>query len=95
MTEAMLEAILAEAAFKKSEGNELRAEDARKLTVYVSQGSASLTVARVEGLTRNAGMIVLRNDKGERYFVGLDNVFAIAVEPGASATTTRKAGFLT
>lgn len=95
MTEAMLEAILLEAAFEKTQGEERRSTDGRKLTVYLCHGGASLTIGRIEALSRIGSMLMMRNDKGERHFADLQHVLAVAVEAGAATSTTRRPGFLT
>ncbi len=91
----MLLKVLLEIEAKKEEG-EHRLGEGRRLTLYAGHGGATLTVTRVEGLRLlEDGTVVARNDKGDRYFVSLTDLFAVAAEGGAGTTSaSRKAGFL-
>ncbi len=101
MTDAMLERILGEAhatAPSKEAGKEGERAlgEGRRLTLHVAHDGAAMTVARIEAIrVAPGGLLVATNDKGERYFVALDDVFAVAVEAGTKAGSAgRKAGFL-
>jgi hypothetical protein len=101
MTEAMLERILGEAnasapAKGKDADEERTLGDGRKLTLHLAHDGAAMSVARIEAVRiAPGGVLVARNDKGERFFVALDDVYAIALDAGTSTgSATRKAGFL-
>ena len=66
--------------------------DGRALTFYAAHDGVQLTVARVEAVAVKAGLLRARTTKGELYLLALEDVFAAATE--ASATQTRKAGFV-
>jgi uncharacterized cupin superfamily protein len=95
MTEAMLNKILVETQARKESGGEHVLSDGRRLTLYAASAGVPLTVTRVEAVRLlEGGTIQARNDKGERYFVGLGDVFAIATEGSGLSATARKAGFV-
>lgn len=90
----MLLRVLKEIEAKKEEG-EHQLGDGRRLTLYAGHDGASLTVTRVEGLRLlEDGTVVARNDKGDRFFVALADVFAVAAEGSGTTASSRKAGFL-
>ena len=94
MTEAMLLKILDEAKARADKSGQRALGDGRKLTIYLAQGGASLTVARVESLSVAGDLVVAQNDKGERYYLPLEAIFAVAAEAAPTTATARKAGFL-
>ena len=74
MTEAMLKRILEEAQAKKGEGGEQELGEGRRLTVYASHAGVPLTVSKVVALkVLDGGTIQVRNDKGERTFLALED----------------------
>ena len=94
MTDATLQKILSEAEAKK-EGGEFRLGDGRRLTFYAGHAGVSLTVTRIEGVKiLEEGTVVARNDKGDRFFVSLADLFGVAVEGSTTTSSSRKAGFL-
>jgi hypothetical protein len=95
MTEAMLKRILEEAQAKKGEGGEQELGEGRKLTVYAAHAGVPLTVSKVVGVRMLDGATVqVRNDKGERTFIALDDMFAAGVEGAGPSSMSRKAGFV-
>ncbi len=95
MTEAMLKRILEEAQAKKGEGGEQELGEGRRLTVYVAHAGVPLTVSKVVGLRVLEGATVqVRNDKGERTFLALEDIFAAGVEGSGPSANARKAGFV-
>lgn len=94
MTEAMLTKILSEAGARKEEG-EYKLGDGRKLTLYAGHAGVSLTAARIEGVRLlEDGTVVAKNDKGERYFLALEDLFAVGTDGSGATASSRKAGFL-
>ena len=94
MTEAMLERILGEAKAQNREGEWTLAEE-RRLTLYASHKGVGLTITHVEGVRiAQGGLVVARNTKGERYFVELEDLFAVGAEGVGPTGGGRKAGFI-
>lgn len=90
----MLTKILGEVEAKK-EGGEFRLGDGRRLTLYAGHAGVSLTVTRVEALKLlEDGTVAARNDKGDRFFVTLADLFGVAVEGSSTTASARKAGFV-
>ncbi len=95
MTEAMLKRILDEAQAKKGAGGEQELGEGRRITLYAAHAGVPLTVSKVVALRVTEGTMHARNDKGERFFLALEDVFAAGVEGGtAAAALSRKAGFV-
>jgi hypothetical protein len=95
MTEAMLKRILDEAQAKKGEGGEQELGEGRRLTVYAAHAGVPLTVSKVVAVRAlDGGTVQLRNDKGERTFLALEDMFAAGVEGAGASSLTRKAGFV-
>lgn len=96
MTEAMLKKILSEAQAKREDGGEYRQGDGRRLTLYAGHAGVSLTISRVEAIRLlEDGTVTARNDKGDSYFLAIEDLFAVATDGAASATSSaRKAGFV-
>lgn len=95
MTEAMLEKILSEALTKADKDGLHMLSDGRRLTLYASHGGVGLTVAKVESVKVDSGIVRARNDKGETFLLSVEDVFAAAVEAGgAGGPSGRKAGFM-
>ncbi len=95
MTDAMLTRILAESEARKEDGGEYRLSEGRRLTLYAAHAGVALTVTRVEGIRLlEDGQLVARNDKGDRYFLSLGDVFGVAADGSTTTAANRKAGFL-
>lgn len=94
MTEATLQRILSEAEAKK-DGGEFRLGDGRRLTLYAGHAGVSLTVTRIEAVKiLEDGTVSARNDKGDRFFVALADLFGVAAEGSSTTASARKAGFV-
>ena len=93
MTEAMLNRILAEAGAKAGKDEVRELSEGSRLTLYVAHAGASLTIGRVSSLKIDGDVIVAKNDKGERFFLQLGDVFAAGVDATAAQSSARKAGF--
>jgi hypothetical protein len=61
-------------------------------TLYVSHGGVGLTVAKVDAVKVERGMVTARTVKRETYMLELGDLFAVALE-GAQGTPARRAGF--
>ena len=95
MTEAMLNRILTEAGAKASKDDERELAEGSRLTLYVAHDGASLSVGRIAAVRVDGHIVIAKNDKGERYFFALDDVYAASVDAGATPSGgSRKAGFL-
>jgi hypothetical protein len=77
---------------KKDEGGFLAPPEGKVLTLYVSSGSATLSVQRIEAVRQEQGLVYARTKKGELFVLALQDVFAGAVEE--TQGSTRKAGFV-
>jgi len=93
MTGAMLKAVLDEASAKEGKDGERELAE-RRMTLYVAHDGATLTIGRIEGLRQDGDILRARNDKGERYFVALEDVFAASLDAAQSGASARKAGCL-
>ncbi|MFO0555546.1 MAG: hypothetical protein U0271_44625 [Polyangiaceae bacterium] len=97
MIEAMLTRILAETHARRSDGGEYELGEGKRLTLYVAHDGASLSISRIETLRLvEEGILVAKNDKGERFFVSLADVYALSAEAASSGGSagSRKPGFL-
>ncbi len=94
MTEAMLNRILTEAGAKAAKDDERELAEGSRLTLYVAHDGASLSVGRIAAVRNDGHLLIARNDRGERYFFALDDVYAASVDAGATPAGSRKAGFL-
>ncbi|HTJ81897.1 MAG TPA: hypothetical protein VL400_09230 [Polyangiaceae bacterium] len=94
MTDAMLNRILGEAGAKPGKDDERELGEGSRLTLYVAHDGASLTVTRVAAVKIEGQVVVARNDKGERYFLQLEDIFAAGVDASPAQQSGRKAGFL-
>ena len=95
MTEAMLKRILEEAQAKKGEGGDQELGEGRRLTLYAAHAGVPLTVTKVVALrVLDGGTIQARNDKGDRFFLALEDLFSAAVEGTGASANARKAGFV-
>jgi hypothetical protein len=94
MIEAMLEAIFTEAQAKPNKAGERELSEGRRLTLYASHNGVGLTVTKVEALKIQGDTVIARNDKGERFFIALQDLFAAAVEGTGASASGRRAGFM-
>ena len=89
----MLTRILTEAGAKAGKDEVRELSEGSRLTLYVAHDGASLTISRVSSLKVDGELVVAKNDKGERFFVQLADVFAAGVDATAAQSSARKAGF--
>jgi hypothetical protein len=95
MTETMYTALLDKAEAKKNDDGEAELPEGRTLTLYVAHDGCSMTVSRIVALRlEQAGVVEARDNKGESYVLGLDDVFAGSISGGKTAEQ-RTAGFRT
>lgn len=94
MTEEMLQAVLETAAAKADKDGWSALPEGRLMTLYAAHNGVPLTIAKVEAVRVSQRIVRARSAKGEIYVVGLDNLFAAALDRGHEAQAGRKAGFL-
>jgi hypothetical protein len=97
MTGEQFDAILKTAHFKADKADKdgwQTLSDGGTMTLYVAYHGASLTVARVEGIRVDGGLVYARTPKRELYALAKEDVYAVAID-GAAATgqPARRAGF--
>lgn len=91
MTNEHLSAILAAADAKAESDGWSSVDGDRTLTLYVSAGTTSLNVTRIEGVRREGDLVFARSQRGEVYVLALADVYAGSVE--APKAASRAAGF--
>lgn len=92
MTQEHWAALVEASGAKKDNEGFLTPPEGKLLTLYVSSGSATLSVQRIEAVRHEAGLIHARTKKGELFVLALEDVFAGAVEE--TQGSSRKAGFV-
>ncbi len=92
MTQEHWAALIEASGAKKGEGGFLSPPEGKALTLYVSSGSATLSVQRIEAVRHEQGLVHARTKKGELFVLALTDIFAGAVEE--SQGSSRKAGFV-
>ena len=92
MTQEHWAALIEASGAKKDEKGFWAQPEGKLLTLYLSSGSASLSVQRIEAVRQEAGLVHARTKKGELFVLALQDVFAGAVEE--SQGSSRKAGFV-
>lgn len=93
MTTKMLDAMLAQAGSSFDKKGTADLPEQTTITLHVAHDGAALTVARVVSLAVQGEILTAEDDKGERYVLSLDDVFAATVAV-ADRAAARKAGFL-
>jgi len=94
MTDEMLHAVLETAGGKPDKEGWTTLPDGRLMTLYGAHGGVPLTMAKVEAVKVNQRVVWARTSKGETYLIGLEDLFAAALDRGHEAQASRKAGFL-
>jgi hypothetical protein len=94
MTDEMLRGVLDAAQATTDKDGWETLPEGRALTLYAAHGGVSLTVAKVESVRVASGVLRARTTKGEVFFLSLAEVFATAIDGGATTAAGRKAGFL-
>lgn len=91
MKQEHLAAVLEGVAARPDKDGWANLSDGRYLTLYAAHDGVQLTVARVEAVQQQAGLVRARTVKGEIYVLALEDLFAAALE--AAPAQTRRAGF--
>jgi len=85
-------ALIEASGAKKDDGGFFAPPEGKVLTLYVSSGSATLSVQRIEAVRQEQGLVHAKTKKGELFVLALQDVFAGAVEE--TQGSSRKAGFV-
>ena len=94
MTDEMLHAVLETAGAKLDKEGWSTLPEGRLMTLYAAHGGVPLTMAKVEAVKVSQRVAWARTSKGESYVIGLEDLFAAALDRGHEAQAGRKAGFL-
>jgi hypothetical protein len=86
-------ALIEASGAKKDEKGYLAPPEGKLLTLYLSSGSSTLSVQRIEAVRQEQGLVHARTKKGEVFVLALADIFAGAVEE-TQGSSTRKAGFV-
>jgi hypothetical protein len=92
MTQEHWAALMETSSAKKDDKGFLALPETKLLTLYVASGSSTLSVARVDGVRLEHGLVHARTRKNELFVLALQDIFAGAVEE--TQGTGRKAGFV-
>jgi hypothetical protein len=92
MTQEHWAALVEASGAKKDDKGFLAPPEGKLLTLYLSSGSASLSVQRIEAVRLEQGLVHARTKKGEVFVLALQDIFAGAVEE--TQGSSRKAGFV-
>ncbi|RYZ08831.1 MAG: hypothetical protein EOO73_05915 [Myxococcales bacterium] len=92
MTLEHFAALIEASGAKKDDSGFFASPEGKVLTLYVSSGSATLSVQRIEAVRQEQGLVHAKTKKGELFVLSLQDVFAGAVEE--TQGSTRKAGFV-
>jgi hypothetical protein len=94
MTGEQFDAILKTAHAKADKDGWQALPDGGTMSLYVAFNGASITVARVEAVKVEGGLLYARTPKRELYAVAKEDVFAVAIDgAAASGQPARRAGF--
>lgn len=86
-------ALIEASGAKKDDKGYLAPPEGKLLTLYVSSGSSTLSVQRIEAAREEKGLVHARTKKGEIFVLALQDVYAGAVEE-TQGSSQRKAGFV-
>jgi hypothetical protein len=92
MTQEHWAALVEASGAKKDDKGFLVPPEGKLLTLYVSSGSSTLSVQRIEAVRLEQGLVHARTKKSELFVLALQDVFAGAVEE--TQGSSRKAGFV-
>jgi hypothetical protein len=92
MTQEHWAALVEASGAKKDDKGFLVPPEGKLLTLYVSSGSSTLTVQRIEAVRLEQGLVHARTKKSELFVLALQDVYAGAVEE--TQGSSRKAGFV-
>jgi hypothetical protein len=93
MTQEHWAALIEASGAKKDDKGYFAPPEGKLLTLYVTYGSSTLSVQRIEAVRQEQALIHARTKKGELFVLALADVFAGAVEETQGASQ-RKAGFV-
>ncbi len=91
MTQEHLSALLLAGEASKDGEGWMTLPDARSLTLYLTSGSSTLSVGRVQSIRQDGALLHARTHKGEHFIVALVDAYAGSVD--AASTAAKKAGF--
>ena len=94
MTDEMFRAVLETAGATNDKDGWTALPEGRLMTLYAAHQGVSLTVAKVEAVKASQRTVWARSAKGDTYVLGLDDLFAAALDRGQDSPSGRKAGFL-
>ena len=86
-------ALMEASGAKKDDKGYLAPPEGKLLTLYLSSGSSTLSVQRIEAVRQEQGLVHARTKKGELFVLALADLFAGAVEE-TQGSSQRKAGFV-
>ena len=86
-------ALMEASGAKKDDKGYLAPPEGKLLTLYLSSGSSTLSVQRIEAVRQEQGLVHARTKKGELFVLALADLFAGAVEE-TQGSSSRKAGFV-
>lgn len=92
MTLEHFAALIEASGAKKGNDGFFAPPEGKVLTLYVSAGSGTLSVQRIEAVRQEQGLVHARTKKGELFVLSLLDLFAGAVEE--TQGSSRKAGFV-
>jgi len=93
MTQEQLDAILKEFGVKPDKDGFLTMPEGALLTLHVAHGGASLSVARVDAVRIESGLVYARTPRREVHAFAREDVYAVASEGGGGTQTARRPGF--
>ncbi len=93
MTQEHWAALVEASGAKKDSDGFFLPPEGKLLTLYVSSGSATLSVQRIEAVRQEQSLVHARTKKGELFVLALQDIFAGAVEE-TQGGSSRKAGFV-
>jgi hypothetical protein len=94
MTDEMLHAVLETAGAKVDKNGWSTLPEGRLMTLYAAHAGVPLTISKVEAVKVSQRITWARSSKGETYVLGLEDLFAAALDRGHEQQLGRKAGFL-
>jgi hypothetical protein len=92
MTQEHLAALLSAGEATKNADGWMALPDTRSMTLYVTGGSSSISIGRVQALRHDGTLLHARTSKGEHFVVSLADAYAGSVD--APSGVAKKAGFL-
>ncbi|NUQ74801.1 MAG: hypothetical protein HUU21_14715 [Polyangiaceae bacterium] len=97
MTEEMLRTVLETAEAKADKSDKegwATLPEGRSLTFYVAHNGASLTVSKISAVRVAQGIVRAKSAKGQLFVIGVQDIFAAALDGAGEPSAVRKTGFL-